>query len=133
MIEVGALPRHKLGGRIGEIADPVLPFIAFHNPCLASRLRNNKVMRVGDRGCIARSREEHEVNGFLDHPPLGQENERSIHEASIQGDRDTLVADSVIPAGMALIYLMLLFYFKTIGGYKAIHIVPVEEQEEPDA
>jgi len=48
--------------------------------------------------------------------------ERAVQAASIQGDRDTLVADSTIPATMAAIYLLLLIYFKTIGGYKPVHI-----------
>lgn len=48
--------------------------------------------------------------------------ERALHSASIQGDRDTLVADSVIPAMMALFYLALLLYFKSIGGYKPVQI-----------
>jgi hypothetical protein len=52
--------------------------------------------------------------------------ERAVHEASIEGDRKTLVADSAIPAAMALIYLLLLLYFKAIGGYKPVHIVPVD-------
>ena len=43
-------------------------------------------------------------------------------EASIIGDRETLKADAYIPAVMALIYLLLFFYFKTIGGYKAVRI-----------
>jgi MFS family permease len=54
--------------------------------------------------------------------------ERSVHESSIQGDRKTLVADSFIPATMATIYLLVFLYFKSIGGYKPVHIVPVEEQ-----
>lgn len=48
--------------------------------------------------------------------------ERAVLAASIQGDRDTLVADSAIPATMAAIYLLLLIYFKSIGGYKPVHI-----------
>ncbi len=48
--------------------------------------------------------------------------ERAVHEASIAGDRKTLVADSAIPATMAVIYLLLLLYFKSIGGYKPVHI-----------
>jgi len=32
------------------------------------------------------------------------------------------VADSAIPATMAVIYLCLLVYFKMIGGYKTVHI-----------
>jgi MFS family permease len=48
--------------------------------------------------------------------------QKAAAEASIAGDRKTLVADSAIPALMALIYLGILLYFKSIGGYKAVHI-----------
>ena len=48
--------------------------------------------------------------------------EKSLVEASITGDRKTLVADSFIPATMAAIYLILMIYFKAIGGYKAVKI-----------
>jgi hypothetical protein len=42
--------------------------------------------------------------------------------ASIAGDRETLKADSYIPLAMTIVYLLLLLYFKTIGGYKTVHI-----------
>jgi MFS family permease len=48
--------------------------------------------------------------------------QRTVAEASIVGDRETLKADAYIPAVMALIYLALFLYFKTIGGYKTVHI-----------
>lgn len=48
--------------------------------------------------------------------------ERLVHAASIKGDRDTLAVDAVIPAVLAVIYLGLLLYFRSIGGYKAVHI-----------
>jgi MFS family permease len=48
--------------------------------------------------------------------------QRMVAEASIVGDRETLKADAYIPAVMALIYLALFLYFKTIGGYKTIQI-----------
>ncbi|MGB8166478.1 MAG: MFS transporter [Chthoniobacteraceae bacterium] len=48
--------------------------------------------------------------------------DRAVIEASITGDRKTLKTDSWIPATMAVIYLLLFFYFKAIGGYKAVHI-----------
>jgi MFS family permease len=54
--------------------------------------------------------------------------QRTVLEADIAGDRRTLRADSAIPAAMALIYLIMIVYFRSIGGYKAVHIVPVEEQ-----
>lgn len=51
--------------------------------------------------------------------------ERAVHEAGIAGDRKTLKTDSFIPLTMAVIYLLILLYFKTIGGYKPVHIVPL--------
>ena len=48
--------------------------------------------------------------------------EKNLVESSITGDRKTLVADSFIPATMAVIYLALMVYFKAIGGYKAVKI-----------
>jgi MFS family permease len=50
--------------------------------------------------------------------------DRQIIESGIVGDRKTLRADSIIPAIMAVIYLCILAYFKTIGGYKAVKISP---------
>ena len=38
------------------------------------------------------------------------------------GDRRTLKADSFIPLTMAVIYLAILLYFKSIGGYRAVHL-----------
>ncbi|MHB8520287.1 MAG: MFS transporter [Limisphaerales bacterium] len=48
--------------------------------------------------------------------------QQAVVEANLKGDRRTLKADSFIPATLALIYLLVLFYFKTIGGYKIVHI-----------
>lgn len=48
--------------------------------------------------------------------------QRAVYEASIAGDRKTLKADSAIPAVLAVIYLGILFYFKSIGGYRPVHI-----------
>jgi len=48
--------------------------------------------------------------------------EQAVVKADVQGDRRTLVADSFIPAAMALIYLAVLLYFRSIGGYKAVRI-----------
>ncbi len=48
--------------------------------------------------------------------------QKDIVAADQTGDRRTLKADSYIPAAMALIYLAILLYFKSIGGYKAVHI-----------
>jgi len=48
--------------------------------------------------------------------------QQAVAAASIAGDRKTLRADSFIPATMAVIYLLLLIYFKGIGGYKTVHL-----------
>ena len=46
--------------------------------------------------------------------------QQTVVSADQQGDRNTLKADAYIPAVMALIYLILLVYFKSIGGYKPL-------------
>ena len=51
--------------------------------------------------------------------------QKALVEGEIEGSRKTLRVDALIPCGMAVIYLLVLLYFKAIGGYKAVHI---EEQ-----
>jgi hypothetical protein len=46
----------------------------------------------------------------------------TVMQASIEGDRRTLRTDAYIPLTMAVVYLGLLIYFKTIGGYRPVHI-----------
>ena len=50
------------------------------------------------------------------------------HRKAITGDRRTLQADAFIPAVMAVVYLVLFLYFRTIGGYKPVHIDQVGDQ-----
>lgn len=57
--------------------------------------------------------------------------QKQVIAASIAGDRRTLVADAAIPATMAVIYLGLLIYFQSIGGYKPVSIGDVEKAAEP--
>jgi MFS family permease len=57
------------------------------------------------------------------------EDQRIVLQADIQGDRRTLRADAFIPAAMAVIFLIMMIYFRMIGGYKPVHIVPVSEQK----
>jgi MFS family permease len=45
-----------------------------------------------------------------------------VVNADIRGNRSTLRLDSLIPAAMAIGYLLLLLYFKAIGGYKPLKI-----------
>jgi MFS family permease len=52
--------------------------------------------------------------------------QQMVADASIRGDRETLKADAFIPAVMAVVYLLLLLYFKTIGGYKPLSIEAAE-------
>jgi hypothetical protein len=53
----------------------------------------------------------------------GTSDDKIVQEASMAGDRKTLRADSFIPAIMAIIYLLIALYFKSIGGYKPIRIL----------
>ena len=48
--------------------------------------------------------------------------QQTLADASIVGDRRTLKADAFIPVTMAVIYLLLMLYFKSIGGYKPVSI-----------
>ncbi len=48
--------------------------------------------------------------------------QKAMAEAEIAGCRKLLRTDAMLPIGMAIIYLLLLFYFKSIGGYKALTI-----------
>ena len=54
--------------------------------------------------------------------------EVKVHKASIEGDKRTLKADSFIPGAMAVIYLLILLYFKSIGGYKPVTIGEREDE-----
>ncbi len=50
------------------------------------------------------------------------ESQQVVVDADIRGNRRTLVTDSFIPGAMAVIYLLLIFYFRASGGYKAVGI-----------
>lgn len=47
-----------------------------------------------------------------------------IAKSDIEGNRKVLRIDSLIPAAMAVIYLLLMLYFRAIGGYKPLTITP---------
>jgi hypothetical protein len=59
------------------------------------------------------------------------EEQRMIQDADIRGDRRTLRTDSFIPATMAVIYLGLLLYFTSIGGYRPVHIEGEPDEPQP--
>lgn len=46
----------------------------------------------------------------------------AVVDADIRGNRRTLKTDSLIPASMAVIYLLLMLYFRAKGGYRPISI-----------
>ena len=50
------------------------------------------------------------------------EEQQLVVDSSITANRRTLIADSFIPGTMAAIYLGLLIYFSSIGGYKTVHL-----------
>jgi MFS family permease len=59
--------------------------------------------------------------------------EKTVVDADIRGNRSTLKTDSLIPATMAVIYLLLIFYFRATGGYKAVRIDENETLTKGDA
>jgi MFS family permease len=58
--------------------------------------------------------------------------QEAIVQASQAGDRATLKADSFLPATMAVIYLLMMLYFKSIGGYKPVTIDETRAQHEAE-
>jgi hypothetical protein len=48
--------------------------------------------------------------------------EKSVRSAVIHGGRMSLKWTALVPALMALGYLLLILYFKARGGYKQVHI-----------
>lgn len=55
-------------------------------------------------------------------PEKRSEAEAKVVAADIRGNRSTLKVDSFIPAAMAVCYLLLLLYFKSIGGYRPLTV-----------
>jgi MFS family permease len=54
--------------------------------------------------------------------PAPTAEQSAIVNADVSGCRTMLRLDSLIPAAMALIYLSLIVYFTSIGGYKPLHL-----------
>ena len=50
------------------------------------------------------------------------EDKKFVEEASLHGGRTALKLTSYVPLAMAVLYLLLILYFKATGGYKAVHI-----------
>jgi hypothetical protein len=55
------------------------------------------------------------------------DDQKVIVKANQTGDRATLKADSFIPMSMAAIYLLLMFYFKAVGGYRPLSLAEAQK------
>ncbi len=84
--------------------------------------------KLGKISDTLRQLREKNPDAKIDQLPAEQ---RTVAEASMTGDRHTLKADSFIPATMAIIYLLILLYFKAIGGYRPVHIEGMGREGEP--
>jgi MFS family permease len=50
------------------------------------------------------------------------EDKKPVVTAGLEGGKTALKLTSFVPATMAVFYLLLILYFKAIGGYKALHV-----------
>ncbi len=64
---------------------------------------------------------------WADAQKTATEDKKVVTEATLHGGRMALKLTSYVPAIMAVLYLLLILYFKATGGYKAVHI------ESPEA
>jgi len=53
--------------------------------------------------------------------------ELQVHDADLHGGRFALRTTALIPATMAVLYLLIIAYFKVSGGYSALHVKGEEE------
>jgi fucose permease len=53
-----------------------------------------------------------------------EKDKKLVAEAGIYGGKEALKLTAFVPATMAVLYLLLLLYFKSIGGYKPVSIGP---------
>lgn len=51
-----------------------------------------------------------------------EEDKKPVQDAGIYGGKMALKLTAYVPAAMAVCYLLLILYFRSIGGYKAVHI-----------
>ena len=54
--------------------------------------------------------------------PHAEEDAGPVEEATLHGSRMALKLTAIVPAVMAVCYLILILYFKSIGGYKALTV-----------
>jgi MFS family permease len=53
---------------------------------------------------------------------------KPIESAELDGGKKALTWTSVVPAAMAVCYLLLILYFRLTGGYKQVHLAPKEAE-----
>lgn len=63
------------------------------------------------------------------------EAEQQVHNADLHGGRTALRVTAAVPATMAVLYLLLILYFRSKGGYRQVHIEGSGEaaKEVPDS
>jgi len=61
--------------------------------------------------------------------------ETQVHDADLNGGRMALKMTAAIPATMAVLYLLIIVYFRAKGGYRAVHIegTGAQAREVPEA
>jgi len=57
---------------------------------------------------------------------LATQDKPAVQTAGLHGGRTALKLTSIVPAVMAVLYLLLILYFKSKGGYKQLHITGEE-------
>jgi MFS family permease len=73
-----------------------------------------------------------EVGQIRDIPAADRsEAEEAIGAADLYGGQMALRYTGMIPATMAVCYLILILYFRSIGGYKAVHLDAAEDASHP--
>jgi hypothetical protein len=56
----------------------------------------------------------------------------AVGEANLEGGRMALKLTAAVPAAMAVLYLLLIVYFKMRGGYKRVEIAPTAPAADPN-
>jgi hypothetical protein len=65
---------------------------------------------------------------WVDAQKTAEADKGPVETAGLHGGRQALKLTSFVPASMAVIYLLLILYFKAKGGYRAVHV----SEEEPE-
>jgi MFS family permease len=62
--------------------------------------------------------------------PTATDDKKLVTAATLQGSRMALKLTAIVPATMAVIYLLMILYFKTKGGYKPQILITKHEEAE---